>query len=117
PGAPGRPTSRASGHVTLDSGDPPSVMRRALESARYDALVAEAAAARAQGRLVGGGVAAYGELTGGGPCESARVRVDPAGRITAFSGVSTQGQGLETTLAQVAADELGVTPAGGTGVA
>ena len=33
-----------------------------------------------------------------------------AGRVTAWSGVSTQGQGLETTLAQVAADELGVTP-------
>jgi carbon-monoxide dehydrogenase large subunit len=38
------------------------------------------------------------------------VRVDPAGRITAFSGATTQGQGLETTLAQIAADELGVTP-------
>ena len=50
------------------------------------------------------------ELTGVGPFESARVRVDAAGRITAWSGVTTQGQGLETTLAQIAADELGVTP-------
>ncbi|HEY7041825.1 MAG TPA: molybdopterin cofactor-binding domain-containing protein, partial [Methylomirabilota bacterium] len=107
----GLPNYRGSGHVILDSGDPPSVMRRALESARYDALAAEAAAARAQGRLVGVGVAAYVELTGVGPFESARVRVDPAGRIIAWSGVSTQGQGLETTLAQIAADELGVTPA------
>jgi carbon-monoxide dehydrogenase large subunit len=107
----GLPNYRGSGHVILDSGDPPSVLRRALESARYEALAAEAAAARAQGRLVGVGVAAYMELTGVGPFESARVRVDPTGRITAWSGVSTQGQGLETTLAQVAADELGVTPA------
>jgi CO/xanthine dehydrogenase Mo-binding subunit len=38
------------------------------------------------------------------------VRIDAAGRISAWSGVTTQGQGLETTLAQVAADELGVTP-------
>ena len=106
----GLPNYRGSGHVVLDSGDLPSVLRRALESARYDALAAEAAAARAQGRLVGVGVACYVELTGVGPFESARVRVDPAGRITAFSGVTTQGQGLETTLAQVAADELGVTP-------
>ena len=45
-----------------------------------------------------------------GPFEGARVRVDTAGRITAFTGVTSQGQGLETTLAQVAADELGVTP-------
>src|SRR6185436_598433 len=94
----------------LDSGDVPSVLRRALESGRYEALCAEAAAARAAGRLVGVGVACYVELTGVGPFESARVRVDTAGRITAWSGVTTQGQGLETTLAQIAADELGVTP-------
>jgi aerobic carbon-monoxide dehydrogenase large subunit len=106
----GLPNYRGSGRVVLDSGDLPSVLRRALESARYDALAAEAAAARREGRLVGVGVACYVELTGVGPFESARVRVDPAGRITAFSGVTTQGQGLETTLAQVAADELGVTP-------
>ncbi|HJV54620.1 MAG TPA: xanthine dehydrogenase family protein molybdopterin-binding subunit [Methylomirabilota bacterium] len=107
----GLPNYRGSGHVVLDSGDLPSVLRRALESARYDARAAEAAAARAAGRLLGVGVACYVELTGVGPFESARVRVDAAGRISAWSGVSTQGQGLETTLAQVAADELGVTPA------
>ncbi len=106
----GLPNYRGSGHVVLDSGDVPSVLRRALESGRYEALCAEAAAARAAGRLVGVGVACYVELTGVGPFESARVRVDAAGRITAWSGVTTQGQGLETTLAQVAADELGVTP-------
>ena len=107
----GLPNYRGSGHVVLDSGDLPSVLRRALESARYGARAADAAAARAQGRLVGVGLACYVELTGVGPFESARVRVDAAGRIIVFSGVTTQGQGLETTLAQVAADELGVTPA------
>ncbi len=107
----GLPNYRGSGHVILDSGDFPSVLRRALEGARYDARVAEAARARAEGRLLGVGVAAYVELTGVGPFESARVRVDAAGRISAWSGVTSQGQGLETTLAQVAADELGVTPA------
>jgi CO/xanthine dehydrogenase Mo-binding subunit len=101
---------RGSGHVVLDSGDLPAVLRRALESARYGELAAEAAAARADGRLLGVGVACYVELTGVGPFESARVRVDAAGRITAFSGATTQGQGLETTLAQIAADALGVTP-------
>ena len=106
----GLPNYRGSGHVVLDSGDLPSVLRRALESAGYATRAAEAAAARAQGRLVGVGVACYVELTGVGPFESARVRIDAAGRIAAWSGVSTQGQGLETTLAQVAADELGVTP-------
>ncbi len=102
---------RGSGNVVLDSGDLPSVLRRALESAGYEALRAEAAAARARGRLVGVGVACYVELTGVGPFESARVRVDAAGRIAVFTGATTQGQGIETTFAQVAADELGVTPA------
>ena len=106
----GLPNYRGSGHVILDSGDVPSVLHRALESGRYEALCAEAATARAEGRLVGVGVACYIELTGVGPFESARVRVDAAGRIAAWSGVTTQGQGLETTLAQIAADELGVTP-------
>src|SRR5207253_5896676 len=71
----GLPNYRGSGHVVLDSGDLPSVLRRALESARYEAREAEAAAARAEGRLVGVGLACYVELTGVGPFESARVRV------------------------------------------
>jgi carbon-monoxide dehydrogenase large subunit len=106
----GLPNYRASGNVILDSGDFPSVLRRALESAGYDTLCAEAANARAQGRLVGVGLACYVELTGVGPFEAARVRVDAGGRITVFTGATTQGQSLETTFAQVAADELGVTP-------
>ena len=106
----GLPNYRASGNVILDSGDFPSVLRRALESAGYDTLRAEAAAARAQGRLVGVGLACYVELTGVGPFEAARVRVDAGGRVVVFTGATTQGQSLETTFAQVAADELGLTP-------
>ena len=106
----GLPNYRGSGHVILDSGDVPAVVRRALEASGYDALRDDAARARVDGRLVGVGVACYVELTGVGPFESARVRVDAAGRIAAWSGVTTQGQGLETTLAQIVADELGVTP-------
>src|SRR4030095_11063135 len=68
----GLPTYGGSGHVILDGAAPPSVMRRALESARYDALVAEAAAARAQGRLVGVGVAASVAHTGVGPLHGAQ---------------------------------------------
>ena len=63
-----------------------------------------------QGRLVGVGLACYVELTGVGPFEAARVRVDATGRIVVFTGATTQGQSLETTFAQVAADELGLTP-------
>jgi CO/xanthine dehydrogenase Mo-binding subunit len=101
---------RGSGNVVYDSGDYPAVLRRALEMADYERLEKECLRAREEGRLLGVGIACYVELTGVGPFEGATARADAAGRITVFTGVSSQGQGLETTLAQVAAGELGVTP-------
>jgi carbon-monoxide dehydrogenase large subunit len=71
--------------------------------------------------LLGVGVASYVELTGIGSAipvspgmlvptgtEAATIRVDPSGSVTAVFGIASHGQGLETTLAQVVADELGV---------
>ncbi|HYB42011.1 MAG TPA: xanthine dehydrogenase family protein molybdopterin-binding subunit [Candidatus Methylomirabilis sp.] len=101
---------RGAGNVIHDSGDYPAVLRRALEMADYPDIGGARAAARREGRSLGVGVACYVELTGVGPFEGATARVDGAGRIAVFTGVTSQGQGLETTLAQVAADELGVTP-------
>src|SRR3989475_2952651 len=106
----GLPNYRGSGNVVYDSGDYPAVLRRALEMADYERLAKECLRARDEGRLLGLGVACYVELTGLGPFEGATIRADAAGRITVFTGVPSQGQGLETTLAQVAAGELGVTP-------
>jgi CO/xanthine dehydrogenase Mo-binding subunit len=106
----GLPDYRGSGNVVYDSGDYPAVLRRALEMADYGRLGRECRAARAQGRRLGLGVACYVELTGVGPFEGATIRADTSGRISVFTGVPSQGQGLETTLAQIAADELGVTP-------
>jgi aerobic carbon-monoxide dehydrogenase large subunit len=101
---------RGSGHVIYDSGDYPAVLRRALEMSGWERLGKECRSAREGGRLLGLGLACYVELTGVGPFEGATVRADAAGRVTVFTGVPSQGQGLETTLAQVAADALGVTP-------
>jgi aerobic carbon-monoxide dehydrogenase large subunit len=106
----GLPNYRGSGNVVYDSGDYPAVLRRALEMSEWDRLVKECLRARQEGRRLGVGLACYVELTGVGPFEGATVRADASGRITVFTGVPSQGQGLETTLAQVAADELGVTP-------
>jgi len=106
----GLPNYRGSGNVIYDSGDYPAVLRHALEMSDYERLSKECARAREEGRLLGVGVSCYVELTGVGPFEGATVRADSAGRITVFTGVPSQGQGLETTLAQVAAGELGVTP-------
>jgi CO/xanthine dehydrogenase Mo-binding subunit len=107
----GLPNYRGQGNVVYDSGDYPAVLRRALEMSGWDRLTKECLRARQEGRHLGVGVACYVELTGVGPFEGATVRVDAAGRISIFTGVPSQGQGLETTLAQVAAGELGVTPA------
>jgi carbon-monoxide dehydrogenase large subunit len=101
---------RDSGTVVYDRGEFPAVLRRALEVARYEELAAACLRARAEGWLRGVGVACYVELTGAGPFEGATVRVDAAGRVTVFTGATSQGQGLETTLAQVGASELGLTP-------
>src|SRR5205823_2228380 len=106
----GLPNYRGSGHVVYDSGDYPAVLRQALEMADYERRVKDCLGARQGGRHLGIGVASYVELTGVGPFEGATIRADPDGRITVFTGVPSQGQGLETTLAQIAADELGVTP-------
>ena len=106
----GLPNYRGVGNVIYDSGDYPAVLRRALEMSEYERLSKECLRARQEGRQLGVGLACYVELTGVGPFEGATVRADSAGRITVFTGVPSQGQGLETALAQVAADELGVTP-------
>jgi len=86
----------------------------------YATLREERAKARAAGRLVGIGIATYAELTGIGSrisaapgmpintgTEAATIRLDSTGAVTGSFGIASHGQGLETTLAQVIADELG----------
>jgi aerobic carbon-monoxide dehydrogenase large subunit len=58
--------------------------------------------------LLGIGQAVYVEMCGFGPYESAVVRVEPSGTVTAYTGTSAHGQGHETTFAQIIADHLGV---------
>ncbi|HZS33787.1 MAG TPA: molybdopterin cofactor-binding domain-containing protein [Methylomirabilota bacterium] len=93
-----------------DSGEYDRALTRALTVARYDALRAEQAARRARGdrMLLGIGLACYVEMCGFGPFESAVVRVEPSGTVTAFTGTSAHGQGHETAFAQIIADHLGV---------
>ena len=93
-----------------DSGQYDRALTRALELARVDALRAEQRARLARGdrRLLGVGLACYVEMCGFGPFESAVVRVEPEGTVTAYTGTSAHGQGHETTFAQIIADHLGV---------
>ena len=112
------PYETATGFV-YDSGDYPTALRMALDEAGYDELRAEQAAARAEGRLVGIGIAHFTEAVGAGPAhtydiaglkmiDSAELRVHPTGKAILKLGVKTQGQGHETTFAQIVASETGI---------
>jgi len=90
------------------------------QAGEYEKLRSRQRAARAEGRYFGIGLASYAELTGIGSriavapgmpintgSETAKIRIDSTGAITAAFGVASHGQGLETTLAQIIADDLG----------
>ncbi len=96
--------------TVYDCGDYRSALDAALEAVGYEAARVEQTEARRQGRLVGIGVACLVEKAGLGPWEYARVEVDGTGHVVVYSGIAAVGQGIETTLAQVTADELNVLP-------
>ena len=99
----------------------PVCFERAVAAIGYETFRAEQARLRREGRYLGIGFANYNELTGLGQAasagprmpfrtghEGATVRMDPSGAVTVLAGVTSQGQGLETTMAQLAAAELGL---------
>jgi carbon-monoxide dehydrogenase large subunit len=92
-----------------DSGEYDRALGKALEIAGYQKLRAEQADRVKNGhpKLLGIGMAVYVEMCGFGPFESAVVRVEPGGTVTAFTGTSSHGQGHETTFAQIIADHVG----------
>jgi carbon-monoxide dehydrogenase large subunit len=94
--------------VTYDSGDYPACQAAALEAAGYETFGERQARARAAGRHVGIGISNAVEATGLGPYEGATVRVATSGKIVVYTGATPQGQSHHTTLAQIAAGELGV---------
>jgi aerobic carbon-monoxide dehydrogenase large subunit len=94
--------------ITYDPADYPAAFERVLSLLDYDAWRAEQKRRRGTTRPVGVGLSAYVEGTGVGPFEGADVRVDADGTVYVLLGVGSQGQAHETTLAQLAAAELGV---------
>ena len=116
-----------------DSGDYPAALDKAVQVAGYEALRREQTKARAEGRWFGIGVALAVDpsvsnmgyvataldpqfrakpeyLPKSGAVDAAMVKVDPLGRVTAILGTTPQGQGHQTIVAQIIADELGLTP-------
>lgn len=95
--------------LVYDSGNYAPILEKALELIGYQNFVTEVQpAARAAGRQLGIGVVCYVEGTGIGPYEGARVQVQASGKVSVATGIGTQGQGHFTSLAQLAADQVGV---------
>ncbi len=99
---------RDGNRLVYDSGDFRAVLDAAVQAVDYDALRREQAALRERGVYRGIGVSGYVEGTAIGPYEGATVRLDAAGHAVVATGACSQGQGHETSFAQVAADALGI---------
>ena len=102
-----------------DSGNYAGALRKAMEIIGYEDLRREQAEKRARGELMGIGICTFTEIVGAGPShtfdilgikmfDSAEIRVHPTGSAIVRIGVQTQGQGHETTFAQIVAEELGL---------
>lgn len=93
---------------TYDSGNYPELAKKLEALLDRERTEREMAEARAAGKYVGLGIGFYVEGAGPGPYEGVRVRVEPSGKVEVATGVGTQGQGHQTTFAQVVAAQLGV---------
>ena len=104
-----------------DSGDYETTMRMAMDMIGYDALRAEQNERRERGELMGIGMSFFTEAVGAGPrkdmdilglgmADGCELRVHPTGKAVVRLSVQTQGQGHETTFAQIVAEELGIPP-------
>jgi carbon-monoxide dehydrogenase large subunit len=93
--------------IIYDPADYVAAFERTLERLDYKTWRAEQKR-RGERQPLGIGMSAYVEGTGLGPFEGADVIVDPSGSVFVRIGVSAQGQGHETSLAQICADQLGV---------
>jgi carbon-monoxide dehydrogenase large subunit len=102
-----------------DSGDYEPALRMAMDKIGYTALRKEQAEKRARGELMGIGISSFTEILGAGPSkhfdilgikmfDSCELRIHPTGKATARFGTKSQGQGHETTYAQIIAEELGI---------
>jgi len=95
-------------HIVYDSGDYALLLDKALKSAGWDELQSALRKRRAAGEKVGAGVAMFVEKSGLGPFDTVRIDVKSDGSVEVITGVASLGQGVETVVAQICADALGV---------
>jgi CO/xanthine dehydrogenase Mo-binding subunit len=103
-----RPVGTLGTEVVLDSGDYAGLLDKALAAVKWHELADDLQRRRASGECVGAGLAFFVEKSGLGPFDAARVSVDASGLVEIVTGAASLGQGLETVVAQICADALGV---------
>ena len=91
-----------------DSGDYPRSQQMALDHVNYETFEARRLQALREGRYIGIGISNAVEGTGLGPYEGATIRISTSGKVVIYTGATPQGQSHKTTLAQIAADHLGL---------
>ncbi len=102
-----------------DSGNYAGALKKAMDTIGYADLRREQAEKRKRGELMGIGISSFTEIVGAGPSkdfdilgikmfDSCEIRVHPTGKAIARFGTKSQGQGHETTYAQIVAEELGI---------
>ena len=104
---------------SYDSGDYHATLNKALKMVDYEEVLKEQREKRKEGKLMGVGLCTFTEVVGAGPSkdfdilgiamfDSAEIRIHPTGKAIARFGTKSQGQGHETTYAQILAEELGI---------
>src|SRR4029077_10145521 len=94
--------------MTYDSGDYAGLLDKVLAADRWEKLQQDLRGRRAGGETVGAGLAVFVEKSGLGPFDGVRVTVDTSGAVEVVTGAASVGQGVETVVAQICADALGV---------
>jgi CO/xanthine dehydrogenase Mo-binding subunit len=95
-------------HVVYDSGDYATLIDKLLAKTDWPAMQRECAHRREKGELAGAGFAMFVEKSGLGPFDKVRIDISRDGAIEVVTGVASVGQGVETVIAQIAAETLGV---------
>ena len=95
-------------NIVYDSGDYALLLDKALAAADWKNLQDQLLKRRAAGEIVGAGVAMFVEKSGLGPFDTVRVEIMTDGHVEVVTGVASIGQGVETVVAQICADALGV---------
>ena len=95
-------------HIVYDSGDYALLLDKALKLADWEGLQRELGRRRAAGEMVGAGLAMFVEKSGLGPFDTVKIEAQSDGSLELITGVASLGQGVETALAQICADALGV---------